>query len=180
MTPSRDPVGGASARRDSTATGESLGGLPPLDLGEGVLVKGFIHRVDLAPGGEAVVYDYKSSSPAPPDRWLGERNFQIALYMRAVEQLLGAPVAGGFYQPLSGRDLRARGVLAVEEGVVLECVRGDARPPLGGGGAGGGDRRRGAHGCHSGACGATGVAAHHLRVWWQRLHVPVDLPVRIV
>jgi hypothetical protein len=108
---------------------EQMEGMPALDVGEGVLVRGFIDRVDLAPGGEAVVYDYKSSSPAPPDRWLGERNFQIALYMRAVEQLLGAPVAGGFYQPLSGRDLRARGVLAVEEGVALECVRGDARPP---------------------------------------------------
>ncbi len=102
--------------------------MPPLDLGEGVLVRGFVDRVDLAPGGEAVVYDYKGSSPAPPDRWLGDRNFQIAVYMRAVEQLLGARVAGGFYQPLSGRDLRARGVLAVEEGVALECVRGDARP----------------------------------------------------
>ncbi len=102
--------------------------MPPLDLGEGVLVRGFIDRVDVAPGGEAVVYDYKSGSPAPPDRWLGERNFQIALYTRAVEQLLGARVAGGFYQPLSGRDLRARGVLADGEGVALECVRGDVRP----------------------------------------------------
>jgi hypothetical protein len=124
---------GVSAPREpgaaGLASGEPLGGLPPLDLGEGVLVRGFIDRVDLAPGGEAVVYDYKSSSPAPPDRWLGERNFQIALYMRAVEQLLGVRVAGGFYQPLSGRDLRARGVLALDEGVALECVRGDARPP---------------------------------------------------
>ncbi len=107
---------------------EQAEGVPALDLGEGVLVRGFIDRVDLAPGGEAVVYDYKSSLPAPPDRWLGERNFQIAIYMRAVEQLLGARVVGGFYQPLSGRDLRARGVLAEEEGVALECVRGDARP----------------------------------------------------
>jgi hypothetical protein len=107
---------------------EQAEGVPALDLGEGVLVRGFIDRVDIAPGGEAVVYDYKSGSPAPPDRWLGERNFQIALYMRAVEQLLGVRVAGGFYQPLSGRDLRARGVLAVAEGVALECVRGDARP----------------------------------------------------
>jgi RecB family exonuclease len=107
---------------------EQVEGVPALDLGEGVLVRGFIDRVDLAPRGEAVVYDYKSSSPAPPDRWLGERNFQIALYMRAVEQFLGARVVGGFYQPLSGRDLRARGVLAEGEGVVLECVRGDARP----------------------------------------------------
>ncbi len=116
---------GVSALQES---GETSGGLPPLNLGEGVLVRGFIDRVDIAPGGEAVVYDYKSSLPAPPDRWLGERNFQIALYMRAVEQQLGARVVGGFYQSLSGRDLRARGVLAVEEGVVLECVRGDARP----------------------------------------------------
>ncbi len=117
-----DPGGGKPVRE------EHAGGLPPLDLGEGVLVRGFIDRVDLAPGGEAVVYDYKSSSPATPDRWLGERNFQIALYMRAVERLLGVPVAGGFYQPFSGRDLRARGVLAEGEGVSLECVRGDARP----------------------------------------------------
>jgi hypothetical protein len=107
---------------------EQAEGMPALDLGEGVLVRGFIDRVDFAPGGEAVVYDYKSSSPVPPDRWLGDRNFQIAIYMRAVEQLLGARVAGGFYQPLSGRDLRARGILAVEQGVALECVRGDARP----------------------------------------------------
>ncbi len=106
---------------------EEAEGLPALDLGEGVLARGFIDRVDLAPGGEAVVYDYKSGSPAPPDRWLGERNFQIALYMRAVEQLSGARVVGGFYQPLSGRDLRARGALAEGEGVSLECVRGDAR-----------------------------------------------------
>ncbi len=75
-------------------------------------MRGRIDRVDLAPGGEAVVYDYKSSPPARADRWLGERNFQIALYMRAVEQLPGVRVAGGFYQPLSGRDLRARGALA--------------------------------------------------------------------
>jgi hypothetical protein len=103
-------------------------GLPPLDLGETVHVRGYIDRVDLAPAGEAVVYDYKSSSPTPPDRWLSGRSFQVALYMRAVEQLLGAPAVGGFYQPLSGRDLRARGLLAEGEGVALDCVRGDARP----------------------------------------------------
>ncbi len=105
------------------------GGLPALDLGGGVLVRGYIDRVDLGPGGEAVVYDYKSSHAPPPDRWVGERNFQIALYMRAVEELLGRRAVGGFYQPLSGRDLRARGVLAEGEGVELRCVRGDAREP---------------------------------------------------
>ncbi len=105
------------------------GGLPALDLGGGVLVRGYIDRVDLAPGGEAVVYDYKSSYAPPPDRWVGERSFQVALYMRAVEELLGGRAVGGFYQPLSGRDLRARGVLEEGEGVELRCVRGDAREP---------------------------------------------------
>jgi RecB family exonuclease len=93
------------------------------------LVRGWIDRVDLAPGGEAVVYDYKSTRAPAPDKWVRERDFQIALYMRAVEELLGAPPVGGFYQPLSGRDLRARGVLAEGEGVELQCVRGDTREP---------------------------------------------------
>ncbi len=103
------------------------GGLPALDLGGGVLVRGRIDRVDLAPGGGAVVYDYKSSHAPPPDRWAEQLSFQIPLYMRAVEELLGVPAVGGFYQPLSGRDLRARGVLAEGDGMELDCVRGDVR-----------------------------------------------------
>jgi ATP-dependent helicase/DNAse subunit B len=103
-------------------------GLPALDLGEGVLVRGRIDRVDVGPGGEAVVYDYKSSRAPEPNNWVGERSFQIPLYMRALQALPDArEVVGGFYQPLSGRDLRARGVLAAEEGLGLQCVRGDAR-----------------------------------------------------
>ena len=105
------------------------GGLPALDIGEGTMVRGYVDRVDIAPGGEAVVYDYKSAHTTPPDRWQMERSFQIALYMRAVEQLPQTRVVGGFYQPLAGRDLRARGVLAEGEGVELQCVRGDARAP---------------------------------------------------
>jgi ATP-dependent helicase/nuclease subunit B len=108
---------------------EEPGGLPALDLGEGVRVRGRIDRVDLAPGGEAVVYDYKGNYAPPPDRWIGERSFQVPLYMRAAEELLGARAVGGFYQPLAGRDLRARGVLAEGEGVELQCVRGDTREP---------------------------------------------------
>jgi hypothetical protein len=79
--------------------------------------------------GKAVVYDYKGSLAPPADRWLGERSIQVALYARAVEALLGLSVVGGFYQPLAGRDLRARGVLTEDAGVELECVRGDTRPP---------------------------------------------------
>jgi ATP-dependent helicase/DNAse subunit B len=108
---------------------EESGGLPALDLGEGVLVRGRIDRVDIAPGGEAVVYDYKGTYAPPPDKWAVERSFQVPLYMRAVEELLGIPTVGGFYQPLAGRDLRARGLLAEGEGVELQCVRGDTREP---------------------------------------------------
>jgi PD-(D/E)XK nuclease superfamily len=102
-------------------------GLPALDLGDGVQVRGRIDRVDVGPGGEAVVYDYKSAYAPEPAKWIGERSFQVALYMRALQALPDAHVVGGFYQPLSGRDLRARGVLAAEDGLALDCVRGDAR-----------------------------------------------------
>ncbi len=47
--------------------------------------------------------------------------------MRAVAELLGLRVVGGFYQPLSGADLRARGLLEQDSGVQLGCVRGDTR-----------------------------------------------------
>jgi hypothetical protein len=106
---------------------EEEGCLPALDLGEGLRLRGRIDRVDLAPGGEAVVYDYKGSQAVPADRWVAERSLQLALYMRAVEQLLHLPVVGGFYQPLAGRDLRARGVLSAEGGLELACVGGDLR-----------------------------------------------------
>ena len=102
--------------------------LPPLDLGEGVRVRGRIDRIDLTPSGQAVIYDYKGTHAPPPDRWLSEGHIQAALYMRAAEQLLDHEAIGGFYQPLAGRDLRARGVLAADSGVAIECVRGDARP----------------------------------------------------
>jgi ATP-dependent helicase/DNAse subunit B len=107
---------------------EEQDALPALDLGEGVLVRGRIDRVDVGSRGEAVVYDYKSSYAPEPNKWVGERSFQIPLYMRALQALPDVrDVVGGFYQPLSGRDLRARGVLACEEGLELQCVRGDAR-----------------------------------------------------
>jgi RecB family exonuclease len=101
--------------------------LPALELGEEVSVRGRIDRIDLTPQGEAVVYDYKARSTTPAAKWVGEGALQVALYMRATEQLLGRPVAGGFYQPLSGKDLRARGVLDADSGLGLDCVRTDRR-----------------------------------------------------
>ena len=101
------------------------GGLPALDLGAGVRLRGRIDRIDVGPGGEAVVYDYKGSYVTPGARWIEDGKVQLALYMRAAERLLGLRVVGGMYQPLGGGDLRARGVLDGEAGVQLECVRTD-------------------------------------------------------
>ena len=103
-------------------------GLPALDLGDGLRLRGRIDRVDVAAGGgQAVVYDYKGRNAPPAAKWTEQGNMQVALYMRAVEELLGPAAAGGFYQPLSGGDLRPRGVLDSESGIEIECVRGEVR-----------------------------------------------------
>jgi RecB family exonuclease len=104
----------------------TLPGLPALDLGEGLRLRGRIDRVDIS-GRKAVVFDYKGRNAPPAGKWTEQGNMQVALYMRAVEELLGLEAVGGFYQPLSGADLRARGVLEGESGVEIECVRGEVR-----------------------------------------------------
>ncbi len=102
------------------------GALPAFDLGDGVLLRGRIDRIDVLPGGEAaVVYDYKGARVTPGARWIEDGKIQLALYMRAAERLLGLRVVGGLYQPLGGVDLRARGVLDAAAGVGVECVRTD-------------------------------------------------------
>ncbi len=101
--------------------------LPAFELGGGVRMRGRIDRVDVSEQGEAVVYDYKARVAPPVAKWIAEGNLQVALYMRVVEDLLGVSAAGGFYQPLSGPDLRARGLLDGDSWVELECVRGDVR-----------------------------------------------------
>ncbi|MGD0452602.1 MAG: PD-(D/E)XK nuclease family protein, partial [Solirubrobacteraceae bacterium] len=99
--------------------------LPALDLGGGVRLRGRIDRVDVSGGGEAVVYDYKGGRAPAGARWVRDGSVQVALYMRAVESLLHLSAVGGFYQPLTGEDLRARGVFDADAGVEIECVRSD-------------------------------------------------------
>jgi ATP-dependent helicase/DNAse subunit B len=91
--------------------------LPALELDDGaerVAVRGVIDRVDVDPEGRlAIVRDYKSGGHRQEwagDRWSGDGSLQVALYMLAVRDLLGLEPVAGLYQPLSGRDLRARGV----------------------------------------------------------------------
>ncbi|HTW42331.1 MAG TPA: PD-(D/E)XK nuclease family protein [Solirubrobacteraceae bacterium] len=101
--------------------------LPAFDLGDGVTLRGRVDRVDVGAGGEAAVYDYKGGRAPAGARWLSDGDLQVALYMCAVEQLLNVQAVGGFYQPLTGEDLRARGVLDGDAGQGLACVSTDVR-----------------------------------------------------
>jgi ATP-dependent helicase/DNAse subunit B len=105
------------------------GELPSLELGEGVRLRGRIDRIDVGTAGRAVLYDYKGKSAPSASKWLTESNFQLALYMHAAEQLLDLEAVGGFYQPLSGRDLRARGILMNDERCELQGMRTDLFEP---------------------------------------------------
>ncbi|MBV8949140.1 MAG: PD-(D/E)XK nuclease family protein, partial [Solirubrobacterales bacterium] len=87
--------------------------LPALQLDEDVRLRGIIDRVDGDDRGRAIVRDYKSGSSRPEyqgARWETDRRLQVALYMLVVRELLGLDPVAGFYQPLGGGDLRARGV----------------------------------------------------------------------
>ena len=108
--------------------------LPALALGEGaqqIRLRGVIDRVDVAPdhSGRAIVRDYKSGSARPQHqgaRWRQDRQLQVALYMLAVRQLLELEPVAGLYQPLGGRDLRARGVFLEGAPVGARVVSTDA------------------------------------------------------
>jgi PD-(D/E)XK nuclease superfamily len=124
LEPSYLELGFGFASDDEKGEGSAL---EAFDLGGGVMLRGRVDRIDVGAGGEAVVYDYKGRDAPPAAKWGAQGNVQIALYMRAVEGLLGLKAAGGFYQPLAGGDLRARGVLDSDSDVEIECVRGDKR-----------------------------------------------------
>jgi ATP-dependent helicase/DNAse subunit B len=115
---------GDEAPRADGAAGEASD-LPALDLGNGVRLRGRIDRVDVSGSGEAVVYDYKGARAPAGASWIRDASVQVALYMRAVESLMHLSAVGGFYQPLTGKDLRARGVLDGDAGIEIACVRSD-------------------------------------------------------
>jgi ATP-dependent helicase/DNAse subunit B len=86
--------------------------LPALELSDGVRLRGMIDRLDVDGRGGAIVRDYKSGGSRieySGARWSDDRQLQVALYMIAVRELLRLEPVAGFYQPLGGDDLRARG-----------------------------------------------------------------------
>ena len=102
---------------------------PALELPGGVRVSGRIDRVDTGPGGTALVYDYKGRIAVESASWRAKRKYQIALYMVAARSVLGLDPVGGLYQPIGGRDPRARGLLLDDADPGLKVVRTDRRPP---------------------------------------------------
>ena len=88
----------------------------PVEIGQGLLVSGRIDRVDTA-DGMALVIDYKSGKRVDSYKvasWESENRFQAALYMLAVEELLGRRAVGGVYVALGAEDPRPRGMLAAD------------------------------------------------------------------
>src|SRR5829696_8442943 len=79
--------------------------------GEGGLVTGRVDRIDVGPGGAAIVRDYKGKSVVGGGKWADELQLQVALYLLAVRELLGLEPVAGLYQPLAGRRLSARGLV---------------------------------------------------------------------
>ena len=116
MTPATSGPGGGGGRS-----------LPALELGDGldrVRVRGMIDRVDTDGHGHAVVRDYKSGARRQgwaAANWAAERQLQVALYMLVVRELVGLEPVGGFYQPLRGDDLRARGAFVKGTDVGARC-----------------------------------------------------------
>jgi ATP-dependent helicase/DNAse subunit B len=106
--------------------------LPPLELDPDVRLRGIIDRVDADASRHAIVRDYKSGSARPEHqgaRWETDRQLQVALYMLAVRELLGLDPVAGFYQPLGGGDLRARGVFLAGAAPGERLVGNDGRDP---------------------------------------------------
>jgi len=90
--------------------------LPAASLAGGALqLCGRIDRIDFDQAGAALIYDYKAATGIEPAaRWTATGRLQPALYMLAVEQLLGVKVLGGLYQPLRTHDLRPRGAVRAD------------------------------------------------------------------
>ncbi len=100
----------------------------PLQLAGGG-VHGQIDRIDLGPGGEALVQDYKSGGKVEGGAGMLEKRgkLQLQLYMLAARELWGHELAGGLYRPLGGTgDRTPKGLLRKE---LAEALAGlDPRP----------------------------------------------------
>ena len=101
---------------------------PPLELPGGVRLRGRIDRIDTDAAGHALVLDYKGRIAVESARWRTTRKYQVALYLLAARDVLGLEPLGGLYQPIGGRDPRARGLVLDDADPGLRTVRTDRHP----------------------------------------------------
>jgi ATP-dependent helicase/nuclease subunit B len=81
---------------------------PALQL-RGGGVHGQIDRIDIGPGGEALVQDYKTGASVQGGKgMLDKGKLQLQLYLLAAQELWGLELAGGLYRPLGARNEAAR------------------------------------------------------------------------
>jgi ATP-dependent helicase/nuclease subunit B len=100
----------------------------PLQLAGGG-VHGQIDRIDIGPGGEALVQDYKSGGKVEGGAGMLEKRgkLQLQLYMLAARELWGHDLAGGLYRPLGGTgDRTPKGLL--RKALAAELAGLDPRP----------------------------------------------------
>jgi RecB family exonuclease len=102
---------------------------PPLELPGGVRLRGQIDRIDTDGAGHALVYDYKGRVAVESARWRTTRKYQVALYLLVARDVLGLEPLGGLYQPIGGRDPRARGLVLADADPGLRTVRTDRHAP---------------------------------------------------
>jgi len=100
----------------------------PLELGDGVRLRGRIDRIDVGGDGQAIVYDYKGRIAIESAKWREKRKFQVALYLLVARDVLGLDAVGGLYQPLGGKDQRPRGLLIEDAEPGLASVATDRHP----------------------------------------------------
>ena len=113
------------------AFGLGNGSGEPVEVADGVRVRGKVDRVDVW-NGRALVRDYKTGKSAEKYKiasWERENRFQAALYMLAVRERLGLEPVGGVYEPLGARKRDPRGLVAADvEEVGSEYHRNDRLP----------------------------------------------------
>jgi ATP-dependent helicase/DNAse subunit B len=117
------------ARLEVTFGGGSEEDPPALELPGGVRLRGRIDRIDEDAAGQALVYDYKGRIAVESASWRTKRKYQVALYLLAARDVLGLDPLGGLYQPIGGKEQRARGLVLAEADPGLRTVRTDRRTP---------------------------------------------------
>ncbi len=101
---------------------------PPLELADGVRLRGRIDRIDRGEHGEAIVYDYKGRNAVESAKWREKRKLQVALYIVVAREVLGLDPVGGLYQPIGGTKLKPRGVVLEGADPGLGTVGTDRHP----------------------------------------------------